>query len=220
MLIKSKGNKDKKAWMHPSRKKILDVMHGRDNGNAVVGWEAEKTERKVGDKWVDKDGKEWEQHEGFIARVTQMDDARNYISKLVTCKADDCKTTDMSRIHKKFIKQTGFCLNCLVVREAKMRESGVFQHYEWWKMNSQTLGKLKDDLARFEQARRDADTVPAIVNEDGTIEKWNLPDNIEQIRADMDTDIENIKELITKFQTAVDEDWEIIKEKHNEIFEH
>lgn len=220
MLIKSKGNKDKKTWMHPSRKKILDVMHGRDNGNAVVGWEAEKKERQVGDKWVDKDGKEWEQHEGFIARVTQFDDARNYMSTLVNCKADDCKTIKLTRIHKKFIKQTGFCLDCLVQREAKMRETGLFQNYEWWKMNSQTLGKLKDDLAQFEQARKDVETVPAIVNEDGTIEKWNLPDNIEQIKTDMDSDIENIKEIIIKFQTAVDEDWDIIKEKYNEIFEH
>ena len=39
MLIKSKGNKDKKTWMHPSRKKILDVMHGRESGNATVGWD-------------------------------------------------------------------------------------------------------------------------------------------------------------------------------------
>ena len=92
MLIKSKGNKDKKTWMHPSRKKILDVMHGRDNGNAVLGWEATKAERKVGDRWVDKDGKEWEQHEGFKASVTQFDDARNYMSTLVNCKANDCYT--------------------------------------------------------------------------------------------------------------------------------
>lgn len=220
MLIKSKGNKDKKTWMHPSRKKILDVMHGRDNGNAVLGWEAEKAERKVGDRWIDADGKEWEQCDGFKMRVTQMDEARNYMNSLVTCKATDCKTIQISRIHKKFIKQTGFCLDCLVEREAKMREFDLFQNYEWWKMNSQTLGKLKDDLAQFEQARKDIETVPAIVNEDGTIEKWSLPDNIEQIKADMDSDIENVKDLITKFQTAVDEDWDIIKEKYNEIFEH
>ena len=218
MLIKSKGNKDKKPWVHPSRKKVLDTLYGRDNGGTTIGWEAEKAERKVGDRWIDVDGKEWEQCEGFKMRVTQLDAARDYTNSLNNCKANDCKTIEMARIHKKFIKQTGYCLNCLVEREGKLKLTGVYENYEFWKMNTQGLIKLKDELIRFEQARKDADTVPVIVNSDGTLEKWNLPDNIEQIKKDLDSDIENIKELITKFQTAVDEDWEIIKEKYNEIF--
>lgn len=220
MLIKSKGNKDKKPWVHPSRKKVLDTLYGRDQSNTVVGWEAQNVERKVGDRWIDKDGKEWEQCEGFKMRVTQLDAAREYTNSLNNCKASDCKTIHKTRIHKKFIRQTGYCLDCLVEREGKLRLSGVYENYEFWKMNTQSLNKLKDDLIRFEQARKDVETVPVIVNSDGTIEKWNLPDNIEQVKIDMDKDIENIKELIIKFQTAVDEDWEIIKEKYNEIFEH
>jgi hypothetical protein len=220
MLIKSKGNKDKKAWMHPSRKKILDVMHGRDSGNATVGWDAVKEKREVGDRWFDANGKEWEQHEGFKSAVTQYDDARTYLDTLNVCKSKECKTFNPKGANLRFIKQHGYCINCLVEREAKLRVVGIYDNYEYWKMNLKALGILKDDLASFQQARRDVETVPGIVNEDGTIEKWNLPGNIEQIKADMDTDIEQIKELIIKFQTAVDADWDIIKEKYNEIFEH
>jgi hypothetical protein len=78
MLIKSKGNKDKKTWMHPSRKKILDVMHGRESGTATVGWDKVKEKKEVGDRWFDANGKEWEQHEGFKSAVTQYDEAREY----------------------------------------------------------------------------------------------------------------------------------------------
>jgi uncharacterized protein YrzB (UPF0473 family) len=85
-------------------------------------------------------------------------------------------------------------------------------------MNSQALGRLKDDLARFEQARKDADTVPTIVNEDGSIEKWSIDGDIEKVKKDLDADIVGLNELITTFQSAIDEDWEIIKEKYNEIF--
>jgi hypothetical protein len=220
MLIKSKGNKDKKAWMHPSRKKILDVMHGRDSGNATVGWDKVKEKREVGDRWFDSNGKEWEQHEGFKSAVTQHDDARTYLDTLNVCKSKECKTFNPKGANLRFIKQSGYCINCLVERESKLRLEGIYKNYEYWKMNLKALGILKDDLASFEQARRDVETVPGIVNEDGTIEKWNLPSNIEQIKADMDTDIENIKKLIIEFQTAVDVDWDIIKEKYNEIFEH
>jgi len=220
MLIKSKGNKDKKPWMHPSRKKILDVMHGRDSGNATVGWDKAKEKKEVGDRWFDANGKEWEQHEGFKIAVTQYDDARTFLDTLNVCKSKECKTFNPKGANLRFIKQSGYCINCLVEREAKFKVAGLYDNYQYWKMNLKALGILKDDLASFEQARRDVETVPGIVNEDGTIEKWNLPSNIEQIKADMDSDIENIKELIIKFQTAVDEDWNIIKEKHNEIFEH
>ena len=41
---------------------------------------------------------------------------------------------------------------------------------------------------------------------------------IEKVKRDLDSDIAGLNELIIKFQTAVDEDWEIIKEKYNEIF--
>jgi hypothetical protein len=218
MLIKSKGNKDKKTWMHPSRKKILDVMHGRESGNATVGWDTVKEKREVGDTWVDANGKEWEQREGFKIAVTQYDEARAYLDTLSTCKSKECKTSNPKGANLRFIKQSGYCINCLVEREAKLRLEGIYQNYEYWKMNSKALGTIKDDLARFEQARKDADTVPTIVNEDGSIEKWSIDGDIEKVKRDLDSDITGLNELIITFQAAVDEDWEIIKEKYNEIF--
>ena len=41
---------------------------------------------------------------------------------------------------------------------------------------------------------------------------------MEKVKRDLDSDIAGLKELIIKFQAAVDEDWDIIKEKYNEIF--
>lgn len=218
MLIKSKGNKDKKTWMHPSRKKILDVMHGRESGNATVGWDKAKEKKEVGDRWFDVNGKEWEQHEGFKSAVTQYDEAREYLDTLNTCKSKECKTFNPKGANLRFIKQTGYCINCLVERESKLRAEGIYQNYEYWKMNSNALGRIKDDLAKFKQARKDADTVPTIVNEDGSIEQWSIDGDIEKVKRDLDSDIAGLNELIIKFQTAVDEDWEIIKEKYNEIF--
>ena len=220
MLIKSKGNKDKKTWIHPSRKKVLDVLYGNDTTQTTFGYEGEvKTKREVGDRWTDADGKEWEQCDGFKMRVTKLDEVRAYMDEINTCRASDCGLIGKAKgANARFIKQTGFCVNCLVKREAQMREAGLYETYEFWKMNTMSLIKLKDDLVAFEAARHDIEIVPTFVNENGSIERWDLPANIEEIKADMDKDIANLKELITNFQTAVDEDWEIIKEKYNEIF--
>ena len=219
MLIKSKGNKDKKTWIHPSRRKVLDVMNGTYT-KSTFGYEGEvKKKREIGERWTDGDGKEWEQREGFIVSVTKYDEAREFLDKISTCKGNDCDLIGRAKgANLRFIRQTGFCINCLVKREAKMREVGLYENYEYWKMNSVGLGKLKDEKARFEQALKDLDTLPQFVNEDGSIEKWEFNENTTKIRKDLEQDITDISEIINKFQTAVDEDWEIIKEKYNEIF--
>lgn len=220
MLIKSKGNKDKKTWIHPSRKKVLDVLYGNDTTKNTFGYEGEvKKKREVGERWTDADGKEWEQKEGYIISVSKYDDIRQYIDSLSNCKAKDCELIGRAKgANLRFIRQTGFCINCLVKREGKMRDAGLYTNYENWKINAKILSKLKEDLEKFKQARIDADKVLEFVNEDGSIEKWAQPENIEKVKKDIEEDILNIEKLITDFQIAVDEDWEIIKEKYNEIF--
>lgn len=220
MLIKSKGNKDKKAWMHPSRKKILDVMHGKDNGNATVGWTSgPKEKREVGDKWVDADGKEWEQHEGFIARVSQYDDARNYLDSLSVCKSKECKTINPKGANLRFIKQTGYCINCLAEKEHVIRVKGIWKEYETWKISGNQLSYVKDMLAKFIQARRDVETQAEFIQADGTIEKWSFDGDIEQVKKNIEADIAEAISEIEKLETEINTNFEKIKEVYNEIFE-
>ena len=46
----------------------------------------------------------------------------------------------------------------------------------------------------------------------------SMTSDIEKVKKDLDADIVGLNELIITFQSAIDEDWEIIKEKYNEIF--
>ena len=191
--------------------------------STTVGWETANVERKVGDVWEDEHHR-YEKKEGFTMKTSKnseaFDEIRKYIAELERCSNPDCTTIKINSNHKKVIKKTGYCINCLIERESKLRAEGIYQNYEYWKMNSNALSRIKDDLAKFKQARKDADTVPTIVNEDGSIEKWSIDGDIEKVKRDLDSDIEGLNELIITFQTAIDADWEIIKEKYNEIFEH
>jgi hypothetical protein len=221
MLIKSKGNKDKKAWMHPSRKKILDVMHGRDNGNATIGWTGgPKEKREVGDKWIDADGKEWEQHEGFISRVTQMDGVRKYIQSLDECKNEKCKTGKLSGNNLIYVRKTGYCINCLAEKEHQFRVKGLWNDYENWKMTANQLAYVKDMLARFIQARKDVETQPQFIQADGSIEKWSFDGDIEQVKKNIEADIEEAVSEIERLEIEKETNFKKIKEVYNEIFEH
>ena len=55
-----------KKYMHPSRKKILDVAFNRDNGGTNThGWSTAKQDRAIGEEWTDSDGVTWVQEKGF-----------------------------------------------------------------------------------------------------------------------------------------------------------
>ena len=66
-MAKRKSFDEKSKGMHKSRKLIIDTVFGRtDNNQTHFGYEGEVEEkREVGERWTDKEGKEWEQKEGF-----------------------------------------------------------------------------------------------------------------------------------------------------------
>ena len=52
---------------------ISDMVSGDYKGKIQSGYIGEKeVERKVGDKWVDSDGVEWEQKDGYRSKVSRM----------------------------------------------------------------------------------------------------------------------------------------------------
>ena len=54
-------------------KKIQDMLTGNYGGKIQVGYgDQESKHRSVGDKWTDSDGIEWEQKNGFYAKVNKL----------------------------------------------------------------------------------------------------------------------------------------------------
>ena len=70
----------KNKHIHKSRKKIIDTVFGReDNTQRVFGFEKEgEKKREVGERWVDENGKEWEQKDGYKSVVSKFEDLREY----------------------------------------------------------------------------------------------------------------------------------------------
>ena len=49
------GKDFKKKFMHPTRRKLVDMVKtGEYETNQSIGWEAKKEDRKVGDVWEDR----------------------------------------------------------------------------------------------------------------------------------------------------------------------
>ena len=197
-MAKRKSFDEKTKGMHKSRKLIIDTVFGReDNTQRVFGYDGEvKEKREVGDRWTDNDGKEWEQKEGFVSSVTQMDDVREFLQKMNTCHGVDCKTDKYSYPDKKLIRKTGLCILCLAKQERKLQEDGTYAFYEDYKITLNKLGFVRDTKAQYEEALLGIKQQIEQVTEDGRVEKWTWDIDIEKVKTDLKKDIDGAYEAI------------------------
>ena len=203
-MAKRKSFDEKSKGMHKSRKLIIDTVFGReDNTQRVFGYEGEVSQkREVGERWTDKEGKEWEQQEGFVSAVTQMDDIRRYLDKLNTCNNPDCPTTKPSMTDKRLIRKTGLCIVCLAKQERELKLDGTYTFYEDYKITLNKLGFVRDTKAQYEEALLGIKQQIEQVTEDGRVEKWTWDIDIEKVKADLRQDIDGaynaIEELLLR----------------------
>lgn len=197
-MAKRKSFEEKNNYIHPTRKKIIDTVFGRnDNTQKVHGYEGEvETKREVGEIWTDKEGKKWEQKEGYKISVSQLDDVRAYLEKLNTCSAEDCNTIQYGQADKKLIRKTGYCLNCLTKIETELRTDGTFPFYADYKITRNQLAYVRDLKMRFEDALAGLSKTLEFVNEDGRIEKWNYDVDMDKVKSDLQKDIDGATEAI------------------------
>ena len=69
--------------------KVQDMVDGTYGGKIQSGFISDNVHanRKVGERWFDSDGKEWEQKEGYRSSVKTLPDA----GLGDTCSMEDCK---------------------------------------------------------------------------------------------------------------------------------
>jgi hypothetical protein len=203
-MAKRKSFEEKNNYIHPTRKKIIDTVFGRaDDNQTTFGYEkAAEQKRQVGERWVDAEGKEWEQKEGYKTNVTKMDEVRAYLQKISRCSDTECKTTKYSSADKKLIVKTGLCATCLAKQETTLRTDGTWPFYEDYKMTLNKLGYVRDLKAQFEEALQGIQTQLQMVNEDGSISNWQWDVDIEEVKQNLRNDIDGaynaIEELLER----------------------
>ena len=197
-MAKRKSFEEKNNHIHPTRKLIIDTVFGRtDENQKTFGYEkeADKT-REVGETWVDVDGKEWEQKEGYKITVSQMDEVRQYLDKLNNCQFKDCDTIKYSNADKKTIRKTGMCVTCLRKFEQGLKNDGTYPFYEDYKITNNQLSYVIDLKAQFEEGLRAVSQTMEFINEDGTIQKWHYEVDVEEVKNDLQKDIDGATEAI------------------------
>ena len=217
------GKDFKKKYMHPTRRKLVDMVQtGTYDKNQTVGWEAKKEERKVGDVWEDEHTR-YEKKEGYTLKTSKNHEAyqeiRKYLEDKSKCKNSDCKTVNKTKKDKKFIEKGGFCMDCTIEREHEIKTAGIWEEYQNYKVWTKMIFFGKNKIEQYKQSIDDLREEYQMHNDQGEItETWKLPKPINEIKAEINELIEygeiELKELEEKRQVAFDK----IKEKNYEHF--
>jgi hypothetical protein len=197
-MTKRKSFDEKNKHIHKSRKLIIDTVFGRtDDNQNVFGYEkADETKKEVGEIWVDENGNEWEQKEGFKINTTKLDDAREYLKKLTTCSSENCGTIQYSNADKKLIVRTGYCVTCMRKIEQSLREDGSWAFYEDYRITLNKLDFVRDTKSQLEEAFNSVTQQIEMLNEDGSFSKWQWDIDIEKVKVDLKTDIDGAYDAI------------------------
>ena len=216
-----------RKYMHPTRRKLVDMVlsGGEYDKNATIGYTPERKEeikREVGEKWTDEFGNEWEQREGGTkiktSRLTDtMADIRKWLNEQKECKNKSCEKKKFGPTDKKLIKKTGFCTDCLAEKEAQIRYDGLFTEYANYRVSQNKIAYAKDVLEKLNDALANVKNKMEYINEDGTMETWTIDRDIDELKADIQADIDRVTEEITQVVELRDECWEKLKDKEYDL---
>ena len=151
--------------------------------------------RKVGDKWKDGDGNEWEQKEGYKVKLGKewQQELHQYLNTFPNCRKEVCTCTMPKRLDEKMKTIHGMCFDCVIDMEHKIKLSGKWEEYEKEKIK-------KNAMAWLAEAERDKNLIAEelskveFANSFGDSEKWSPGVTKEQILQKIEEEFQKFRE--------------------------
>jgi hypothetical protein len=178
-------------------KKLLNNQHESQN-NIQVGYNGEIVDtpvRKVGDKWTDSDGNEWEQKEGYSMKLGKewQQELHSYLNSFPKCPKETCTCTMPKQMDQKMKSIHGMCFDCVVEMEHKIRLEGRWDEYERQKVKENALAWLAE-AERDKNAIAEELSKVEFANSFGDVEKWNTGTTKEELLKKIEEEFQKFKE--------------------------
>jgi transcription elongation factor Elf1 len=144
------------------------------------------------------------------------EERRNRLKKLrqqynVAYKCPRCGKILNTNQDIKFYKLTGMCFDCKIEEDTKMIIDGTFKEYEFQFMYNNLIAFLNNtekNIVNLQDLVSDAQ----YVNQDGSVEKWNVPYTEEEFKNKIKTNFESLKsDLLKRYKEYLND----IKNKSN-----
>ena len=136
------------------------------NTKTQTGYKKSSQRYKEGDIW-EENGKQWTIKNGLKQNITRLDSAKKALRIPLTC--PKCEGSMKHHLAKKMYKIHGFCFDCTVKYESKLRRAGLYEQYEKRMMQGNMEVFAKDIENWALDLINSQDT---FVTEQGDIEDW------------------------------------------------
>ena len=105
--------------MGKNLQKVQDMLDGNYKNKIQVGYSKTEDVRKVGDKWTDSDGYEWEQREGYKVKLSSMP------SKGLGDNCSSCEKLIVKKWDKDVYNADGRCYHCQLDYEIDLKSKFI-----------------------------------------------------------------------------------------------
>lgn len=171
----------------------------------VHGYEGEVEDlviRQPGEVWTDKDGKEWKQvgANSKVRTETLMDKVRKSLREAPNCPKEMCSVDPSKYLDKRMLAKRGMCFDCVQEFEQKLKDEGKFEAYEKKTMLENERSFLFETRTKLADSKKYINDDPEFLNENGTLEKWTLPDKSKLIN-DLENDLEELEKRLREVET-------------------
>ena len=185
------AKKNKMGTIYPKR--IQETIHGVQDENVQIGYAPKKIQRKEGEVWKDKNGKQWEMKDGIVQSIPKFQDVR------VPLFCPKCNKV-MGR-HQKDVEvyyKFNFCFDCLIERDIEMVREGTMPEYAKNYVKSKQLGyfnEMKESIEEYLDSIEGKDHLE-FLNEDGKFENWT--GDLSKVRDFWIKELESVNKEIEK----------------------
>ena len=126
--------------------KVQDMLDGNYKNKIQVGqYTGEDGHRKVGDKWTDSDGNEWEQKEGYRTKNTNNVKHHSWDEKCLSCEKLILKKWD-----KDTHKADGRCYHCQLDYEVDLKADKWIRWYAYRRLKDlKNMDALHKDMEQW-----------------------------------------------------------------------
>ena len=193
-------------------KAVNEMMRGqhRTQTKSTVGFENDKSDRSIGEEWLDDNGQKWIQKDGYVSKVSRFDSIRKLIS------SNDCPQCKkkLSRFDHQFITRENKCHDCIVKEQTIMlceghdKNEDIYGKFEREKIQKNVESFLMEAEQEVELIKNTY-TQMDYVNSDGKVEKWKLPESVDSIN-------NKIQDQFDKFKNELREK-AMLGNKYNEL---
>lgn len=198
-------------------KKNIDIVQDYLNGERPiiqVGYRGDLDKyiiRKVGERWTDSSGKEWEQKDYGPAAVTRVSDIiREEMEQKCECCGREIRWG--SRQDRKMFYRTKKCLDCTADEETQLRIKGKFKLYETKKLLENEISYLNDVRQKLKESKdyleSDDSKTLKWANQTGMVEEWSNEargELLENVKKDFVTCLKKIKAAEKELKKVNDE---------------